>query len=241
MASCRNILNHGNLKQQLYTNLLETSPSFLGLVAQMDQCKAFIAHSKGDLHAKKFFSAVAAQFCDRVYGHRMGLRNADNDWRMDQVSDDIYELSQVFTGAFYDIMAEMFEVRQNAHEVDDAHVLFKVGQYMADLLLGAILKGPPENATFAEVANQMLRLERDTEHQIIIRRQFTARRILGPDAVEAPRKLTDQITSGLWGTCRCVLSTEEHLDRVDSVLDRRRQQQHSWLPRSRHKTRGQDH
>ena len=131
----------------------------------------------------------------------MGLRNVDNDWQMDQVSDNIYELSQVFTRAFYDIMAEMFEVQQNAHEVDDAPVLFEVGQYMANLLLGAILKGPLENATFAEVANQMLRLERDTEHQIIIHQQFTARRILGPDAVESPRKLTNQITSGLWGTC----------------------------------------
>lgn len=46
----------------------------LGLVAQLDQCEAFISHSKGDLHAKKFFSSVSEQFSDKVYDHRM-VRN----------------------------------------------------------------------------------------------------------------------------------------------------------------------
>lgn len=43
----------------------------LGLIAQLDQCESFIAHSKGDLHAKKFFSAVVEQFSDKVYDHRL--------------------------------------------------------------------------------------------------------------------------------------------------------------------------
>lgn len=43
----------------------------LGTIAQLDNCEAFISHSKGDLHAKKFFSSVAEQFSDHVYGHRM--------------------------------------------------------------------------------------------------------------------------------------------------------------------------
>ena len=201
----------------------------LGLLAQMDQCESFIIHSKGDLLAKKFFSSVGEQFSEHAYGHPMGLRNADNDWRLDQVSDEIYELSQVFTGAFYDILGEIFEIRQNSEEVDDVHVLWEVGQYMTDTLLGALLKGPAENATFADIANLMIRHERNKEYQIIIKQHFTMRRIIGPHSVEPFKRLRDSVTSRLWESCRGTLATDEHLDLVDSILEKQRQ--NSWMSR----------
>ena len=139
-------------------------------------------------------------------------------------------------------MADMFEVRQDSKQFDDAHVLWEVGQYMTDLLLVAMMKGPPDNATFSDIANQMIRYEKNKEYQIIMRHQFTARRILGPHAVEPPKKLGEKVTTELWETCLSVLSTQEHLDLVDSVLDRKRQQQGGWLARGRARpAKSQDH
>lgn len=131
-------------------------------------------------------------------------------------------------------MADMFEVKQDSKQFDDAHVLWEVGQYMTDLLMVSIMKGPPDNATFADIANQMLRLEKNKEYQIIMRRRFSARRILGTQAIEPPKKLSERVTTELWESCRCVLSTPEHLDYVDSVLERKRQQQEGgWKSRGR--------
>lgn len=129
----------------------------------------------------------------------------------------------------------MFELKQNSKQFDDAHVLWEVGQYMTDLLLVAMMKGPTENATFADIANQMLRHEKNKEYQIVMRHQFAVRRILGPQAVEPPKKLPDRVTPELWESCRGVLSTSEHLDLLESVLERRRQQQGGWLSRGRSK------
>ena len=164
---------------------------------------------------------------------KQGLRSADNDLKLDHASDDVHDLSQVFTGAFYDIMADMFEVKQDSKQFDDAHILWEVGQYMTDLLLLAMMKGPPDNATFADIANQMIRLEKNQDYQILMRHQFTVRRIIGVNAVEPPKKLTDKVSAELWETCRSVLSTPEHLDLVDSVLERKRQQQEGRRPRGR--------
>lgn len=163
----------------------------------------------------------------------MGLRNADNDLRMDQVSEQVHDLSQVFTGAFYDIVADLFELRQDPSKFDDAHVLWEMGQHMCDLFLGALLKGPQVNATFADIANQMLRLERNKEYQLLIRHQFTTRRILGPNAVEAAKKPSEMVTPSLWQSCHCALSTKEHLDMVKSAIQKKRLQQQGWLSRGR--------
>ena len=205
----------------------------LGLLSQLDQCEAIIAHSKGDLHAKSFFSAIAEQFGEAVYGHRMGLRNADNDLRLDQVSEQVHDLSQVFTGVFYDIIADIFEVRQDSTKFDDAHVLWEVGQHMCDLFLASLLKGPQVNATFADIANQMIRLEKSKENQMLIRHQFTTRRILGPNAIEAAKKPSETINPSLWQSCHCALSTKEHLDMVKSAIQKKMLQQQGWLSRGR--------
>jgi hypothetical protein len=207
----------------------------LGLLAQLDQCEAFILHSKGDLLAKGYFRDVGEMFCERVYRYPLGLRNADNDWQLNQVSHDVLEMSRVFTAAFYDILAEVFEQRQNSKERDDAQLLWEVGQDMMDALLGALLKGPSENALFSDIANLMVRNEKNKDMQLIMREHFTSRRIIGTQAVEVPRKLEDYVTSQLWESCRGGLSTDEHLDLVDAVLEHKRRGGGGRMPIGRRK------
>jgi hypothetical protein len=198
----------------------------LSLLGQLDQCEAVIAHSKADLHAKSFFPAVAEQFGEALYGHRLGLRNADNDLRLDQVSEQVHDVSQVFTGAFYDILADIFDAKRDPTRYDDAHVLWQVGQYMSDLLLGALLKGPPQNATYADIAQLMIKMEKNKKFQAIIRNQFTVRRVLGSNALKPSKKPTATTKANLWQSCHCSLSTKEHLQMVQNAID----QQQGCLP-----------
>jgi hypothetical protein len=147
------------------------------MLAQMDVCEAIIVESKADLHTKTFFPALAEQFGE-AFGRPMGLRNADNDLKLSDVSTQVHDISRVFTGAIYDILADFFEFYQDPALFDQAESLFRIGKYLTSLVIVSLWQGPGENATFADIANKMIELEEDEDRREIIRKQFTLREIL---------------------------------------------------------------
>lgn len=149
------------------------------MLAQMDQCEAIIAESKSDLHAKTFFPAVAEQFGQALYGHTSGLRNADNDLKMSQVSNQVHEISQVFTGAIYDILADMFDDYARYDQHDPAETLFRLGKHMTSLVVCSLLAGPETNATYKDIAEKMIEIEPIEHRKEIIFRRFEEREVLG--------------------------------------------------------------
>lgn len=153
--------------------------AILTMLAQMDQCEAIIAHSKGDLHAKSFFPAVAEQFGEALYGRTTGLRNADNDLKLSEVSTEVHELSQVFTGAFYDILADIFEDYHKPDQYDQAETLFRVGKHMTSLVILSLLQGPAQNATYKDIAEKMIEIEPVEKWKEFIRNQFAHREVFG--------------------------------------------------------------
>lgn len=185
------------------------------MLAQMDQCEAIIAESKADLHAKElFFSAVAEQFGEALYGKKTGLRNADNDLKLSEVSNQVHSISQVFTGAIYDILADIFKDYHNPDYFDPAESLFRVGKHMTYLLMLSILNGPSYNATYQDIAEKMIENEPRNEWKKIIRDQFTVREVLAPPtrfALDVPQELN-------WETCCSTLRQEEHLKLVEEAI-----------------------
>jgi len=147
------------------------------MLAQMDVCEAIIVESKADLHSKTFFPVLAEQFGE-AFGRPMGLRNADNDLKMSDVSTEVHDISRVFTGAIYDILADFFELYQDPGLYDQAESLFKVGKYLTSLVIVSIWQGPAANATYTDIANKMINLEEDDDRKEIIMNQFRKRDIL---------------------------------------------------------------
>jgi hypothetical protein len=175
------------------------------MLAQMDVCESIVVESKADLHAKTFFPALAEQF-GQALGRDMGLRNADNDLKLSEVSTQVHDISRVFTGAVYDVLAQLFEAEQDPLKFDQAETLFRVGKYLLSLLLVAIWQGPEDNATFADIASKMLELEPDPEKKEIIREQFRKREIL-----DAPAGLTGERPQMLsWEKCCGTMRLKEH-------------------------------
>jgi hypothetical protein len=107
----------------------------------------------------------------------------------------VHDLSQIFTGAIYDILADMFELARDIAKEDEAATLLRVGNYLFGLLLRAIMQAPDTNATFADVANEMLALseqdEMPEEHRISIRNHFALREVF-----EMPSSLTAKFEGG---------------------------------------------
>ncbi len=150
-------------------------------LSQMDQVESLIAQSKANLHNKNFLAELAEEFGNAL-GRPNGLRNADNDLRLSQVTTEVHDLSQVFTGGMYDVLADMFIFERNYSRTDPAYTLYTVAKYLCSLLVRAINASPAINATFADVVNQMLLLAnsdgKPVQYRNIIRNRFTIREVV---------------------------------------------------------------
>jgi len=161
---------------------------FLAL-SQLDQCEAIVAQTKARLHDKTFLSDIAEQF-GLALGSANGLRNADNDLTLSQAGTEVHAISQVFTGAVYDILADMFAFERNPALEDDAAVLHRVAAYLRGLVLRALIAAPDIAASFVDVVNEMLRIAAEdgkpAAYLNFIRNHFTLREV-----VESPVPLTE--------------------------------------------------
>jgi hypothetical protein len=140
----------------LHESFGDLTAIFLAL-SQLDQCEAVIAQTKAHLHDKTFLADIAEQF-GLALGSTTGLRNADNDLTLSEAGTEVHAISQVFTGAVYDILADVFALERNPALEDCAGVLHRVAGWLRGLVLRALIAAPNTAATFADVANEMLRL-----------------------------------------------------------------------------------
>ena len=164
----------------LHESFGDLTAIFLAL-SQLDQVEAVIAQTKADLHNKTFLADLAEQF-GLALGRPNGLRNADNNLKLSEAGTEVHAISQVFTGAIYDILSDIFTFERNPGIRDDAATLLNVSQYVASLVLRAIKAAPNSGATYASVANQMLNITnadgKPVEYRNFIRTHFTVREVL---------------------------------------------------------------
>jgi hypothetical protein len=153
---------------------------FLAL-SEFDQVEAVIAQTKANLHDKTFLSDLAEQF-GLALGRPNGLRNADNDLRLSQVGTEVHDLSQVFTGGIYDVLADIFAFERRPAQRDDAIVLYQAAEYLRSLLLRGIVASPANGAVFAHVVNNMLSIAaadgKPVQYRNFIRNRFTLREVV---------------------------------------------------------------
>lgn len=185
------------------------------MLAQMDQCETIIAESKADLHAKGlYFSEVAEQFGHELLNHDYGLRNADNDKKLSEVSTEVHDISQVFTGAVYDILADAFVDHLKLDEYDPAETLFRVGKHMTTLTLAAIVLGPERDATYTDIARKMIEIEPIERWKTFIEQRFAEREVLrAPVGLVATQPKTLS-----WHECCGTMTQPEHLNPVEAAI-----------------------
>jgi hypothetical protein len=192
-------------------------------LSQFDQVEAIIAQTKANLHEKTFLSDMAEEF-GLALGRPNGLRNADNDLKLSQVGSEVHDLSQVFTGAIYDVLADIFAFERRPAVRDDAVTLYQSAEYLRSLLLRGITLAPAANANFADVANQMLAItETDrtsgritaaqaTAYRNFIRNRFTVREVV-VSAVPLARGM------GLVDALKVDVEAGERLEAVPHISD----------------------
>jgi hypothetical protein len=195
----------------LHESFGDLTAIFLAL-SQLDQVEAVITQTKANLHDKTFLSDLAEQF-GLALGRPNGLRNADNDLKLSDAGTEVHAISQVFTGALYDILADIFAFERKPGVRDDALTLHQVAEYLRSLLLRSLIAAPATAATYADVANQMLNIAsadgKPQAYRNFIRNRFTVREV-----VVSPTPLTVDMAENLWLEAAV-------LDKPDAVQDRR--------------------
>jgi hypothetical protein len=158
--------------------------------SQLDQVEAALAATKANLHVGNFLAALAEQF-GAALGFPQGLRNADNDLKLSQVSNEVHAISQVFTGGIYDVLADIFSFEKNrqAATKDPARVLLEVAGQLCSVLVRALVAAPASAATYADVVNQMLTIS-NSDGEPPIYRTFIRNRFTFREVVVSPTPLT---------------------------------------------------
>ncbi|MRV75320.1 hypothetical protein GJ700_26745 [Duganella sp. FT92W] len=202
---------------------------FLAL-SQLDQAEAVIAQTKADLHDKTFLADMAEQF-GLALGRPNGLRNADNDLTLAEAGNEVHALSQVFTGAVYDILADMFAFERSPGLLDDAALLYRTGEYLCGLVLRALMAAPDFGATYAHVASHMMLLAvsdgKPQAYREFIQHRFTVR---GVNVAEDPNTLALAADSPLPQDRRSCCGTMNHAEyfELEDVLDEERKALADW-------------
>ncbi len=194
----------------LHESFADLTAIFISLM-QMDQVEAIITQTKANLHDKTYLSDLAEE-SGLALGRSNGLRNADNELTLSQAGSDVLALSQAFTGAVYDILADMFDFERKPAEKDDAAVLFDVCRYVQSLVARAFFEAPNEGATFAHVVNQMLHFvnmdNKPAQYRNFIRHRFVVREV-----VNSPLPMNVDVGPGI--------ELEPHIeDERDAIQDR---------------------
>lgn len=145
-------------------------------------CHDVIVKSRLDLNNKNaFFTEMGEQF-GLAIGMKHGLRNADNDLKMSDIQgNEVHALSQVFTGAYYNILAAVFpgEFRANMKTETPEQTLYRVTDELRAVLIQAVINAPAKNASYADLAEGMIKAASKPAWKEEIQNEFNAREILG--------------------------------------------------------------
>jgi hypothetical protein len=213
-------LGTGNVPQTggLHESFGDLTAIFLAL-SQLDQVEAFIAMTRANLHNKNFLAELAEEF-GTALGRPTGLRNADNDLKLSQVSNEVHAISQVFTGGIYDVLADIFAFEKNRQSAtkDPAQVLLEVNQHVCKLLVNAIIQAPDVGATYSDVVNRMLTVS-NSQGDPAIYRTFIRNRFTYREVVVSPTPLTAMATGQIQMDNPNYTEGEDILDMAPALPD----------------------
>ncbi|MFD0685508.1 hypothetical protein [Actinomadura fibrosa] len=209
----------------------DISAIFLAL-SQPDQAEALVALTKANLHDRSFLPALAEEF-GRALGLPTGLRNADNDLKLSQVGNEVHAISQVFTGAIYDVLADVFtfELAAQRRAKDPTIILIEVASRLCKLLFDAIVAAPATGATYVDVANKMLQISASRGdpaiYRTFIRNRFAVREITTAatplrDLMSGRVKMTEADYTGDGRDVTEVETHDEHSASLRAEQDRSR-------------------
>lgn len=188
-------------------SLADLTSMFL-ILSQLDLVEYIITETKADLRHEKNILAVWWEQLEEI--GFMGPRSAINDMKLTDAGTQVHRISEVFTGAVYDTLADIFASSREPQFRSDSETLYMVGQYIFSLLIKSVLAAPDDKVSFVDIVNGMIKITEQTsrfDYAGIIRKNFMNREILpGQEATAAKIDLSTLIPD--YKGCCAVLDKE---------------------------------
>ncbi|CAI2166107.1 14333_t:CDS:2, partial [Funneliformis geosporum] len=105
-----------------------------------------------------FLSAIGEECGDTLYKNKgKGLRILSNTFKGSEVGSEVHDLSMVFSGFYYDVLADIFALERNPTVRGDTETLMTVGAYLRRVLIIAIRVSShqPTRTKFQEIATNL--------------------------------------------------------------------------------------
>ncbi|MGI4851825.1 MAG: hypothetical protein ACRYGR_07785 [Janthinobacterium lividum] len=176
------------------------------ILVQDDLVDKLVVSTKGDLHRGNFASFMAEEF-GRGLGYSSSLRDADKDYKMNEVEPEVHAIAEVFTGAIYDTLVSGFEDAFDAYRgrYRMAQMLQDTGDFLRRLTLHALIKNDNANTTYQSIAKTMIDLSdvyaqsaspyvKDFNWKVYLHDEFSRRDVLtdpSPKMLKAARMETN--------------------------------------------------
>ncbi len=186
----------------LQESLCDLTSIFL-ILSELDLVDYIVVETKADLKRKDNILAVWCEQLELIPGIS-GARSALNEIKLSEAGTHVHRISQVFTGAMYYTLAEVYTLSRNPSVTDDAETLYLVSKELFRIIIEAILNCPEKKATFFDLASELIRIAKkriSSEYAEIMKQNFIHREIITSDQKRNRKANLEHFISGIRGYC----------------------------------------
>jgi hypothetical protein len=148
-----------------------------------DRAHQLVAETNGDLNRSNSLSRMCEAFAALI-GSGTGIRDAFNDKKVSDTTEEEHDRSEVFTGAAYKIFLTIYDELNREFGPEDA--LQQAGQIMGTFLTRAADFTPENRLTLEDVAKAYLKVDKEyfgSRYHNMLVDEFTRREIFDEDSV----------------------------------------------------------
>lgn len=149
-----------------------------------------LAATKGDLKQSSALSRIGEAFGvlagQNTGGGEVGLRDAFNDKKVSDTSDEVHDRSEVLTGAAYHLFLAIYGDLTNGHEGEEVLALRRAANIMGNFLTRATDYTPENQVTLEEVGQAYLKVDKEFlqgHYQPVVVDELTRRGIFDASSV----------------------------------------------------------
>ncbi len=144
-----------------------------------------LAETNGDLNQSNALTSLGEAFA-ALTGKGTGVRDAFNDLKVSDTTEQIHDRSRVLTGAAYKLFLTVYSRLRNEQGVEEQEAMRKAGEIMGAFLTRANDYTPENRVTLEDVAKAYLKMDKEfyggCYHAMLVD-EFTRREIFDADSL----------------------------------------------------------
>ena len=147
--------------------------------------RAVLAETSGNLYTSNSLSRIGEAFAALSH-HGTGIRDAFNDKKVSDTTDEVHDRSEVFTGAAFKVFTLIYNDLKSRQGLDERTALTEAGDIMGVFLMHIPDYTPENQMTLEDVAKAYLKVDKELyggRYQTMFVNEFINREILIADSV----------------------------------------------------------